>query len=318
MPNKHALDIGRPRASLAQRPGAAPAGWRIWWMAIRPRTLSISATPVLVGSALAVAEGATANVPAMLAALSCALLIQAGTNLHNDAADFESGADQPDRIGPPRVSAAGWAHPSSVRRAATISFALAFVLGIYLVAIGGLPILVAGIASLVAGWSYSGGSRPISHSPLGEAFVLVFFGLVAVTGSHWLQLGASSAGAVLAGTVVGLPAAAVLLINNYRDLESDLRGGRRTLASVLGRKNSRRLYAALMLLPFAILPLLSWRGPTGAWLGFLALPLALSLILRLFGGQRRHLTGAKLNSLLAGTARAGFVLGLGLAIGVLL
>jgi 1,4-dihydroxy-2-naphthoate octaprenyltransferase len=283
-------------------------------MAIRPRTLSISATPVLVGTALAIAEGATLNWLAMLAALCCALLIQAGTNLHNDAADFESGTDQPDRIGPLRVSAAGWAHPASVRRAASISFALAFVLGIYLVALGGWPILVAGISSLIAGWSYSGGPRPISHSPLGELFVLVFFGLVAVTGSHWLQLGVWSPDALLAGTVVGLPAAAVLLVNNYRDLESDLRGGRRTLASVLGLKNSRLLYVVLMLLPFAVLPLLSMHGLQGAWLGFLALPLSLSLIRRFLHNP----SVLELNSLLAGTAQAGFALGLVLSIGVLL
>jgi len=315
MSNNHSLDscLGQPDVTESA-PAEPHTGWRIWWMAIRPRTLSISATPVLVGTALAIAEGATLNWLAMLAALCCALLIQAGTNLHNDAADFESGTDQPDRIGPLRVSAAGWAHPASVRRAASISFALAFVLGIYLVALGGWPILVAGITSLIAGWSYSGGPRPISHSPLGELFVLVFFGLVAVTGSHWLQLGAWSPDALLAGTVVGLPAAAVLLVNNYRDLESDLRGGRRTLASVLGLKNSRLLYVVLMLLPFALLPLFSRHGLQGAWLGLLALPLSLSPIRRLF----RNPPAVQLNSLLAGTAQAGFALGLLLSIGVLL
>lgn len=264
-----------------QTPTNPPTGWYLWWIAIRPRSLSISATPVLVGTALAVAEGATANGLAMLAALCCAMLIQAGTNLHNDAADFESGNDQPDRVGPHRVTAEGWANPARVRRAATISFSLAFTLGIYLVALGGWPILLAGLVSLIAGWSYSGGSRPVSHSPLGELIVLLFFGLLAVSGSYWLQLGAWSPNALLAGLVVGLPAAAVLLINNYRDLECDLRGGRRTLVSVLGRRHSRLLYLALMLLPFAVLPLLSWYGLKGAGLGFLALPLSLSLIRRL-------------------------------------
>jgi len=290
-----------------------PTGWHLWWMAVRPRTLSISATPVLVGTALAVAEGATANGLAMLAALCCALLIQVGTNLHNDAADFESGNDQPDRVRPRRVSAEGWANPAGVRRAATLSFTLALLLGIYLVALGGWPILLAGLASLIAGWSYSGGPRPVSHSALGEFFVLLFFGLVAVAGSHRLQLGVWSPDALLAGLVVGLPAAAVLLINNYRDLESDLRGGRQTLVSVLGRKHSRLLYVALMLLPFAVLPLLSWYGHKGAWLGFLALPLSLSLIRRLL----RNPPGSELNSLLAATAQTGFVLGLVLSIGVL-
>lgn len=293
---------------------APPTGWRVWWTATRPRTLSIAATPVLVGTALALAEGAAPAWFAMLAALCCALLIQVGTNLHNDAADFERGTDQPDRIGPLRVTAAGWASPEAVRRAAVISFALALLLGAYLVLVGGWPILAAGVASLLAGWSYSGGRHPVSHTPLGELFVLIFFGLIAVAGSHWLQLGASSVSAWLAGIVVGMPAAAVLLVNNYRDLEDDLRSGRRTLAAVLGRKHSRIVYATMMLLPFAMLPLLAWHGMHGALLGLLALPFAVALIRRLY----RTVPGPRLNLLLAGTAQAGFVLGVLLSIGVLL
>lgn len=291
-----------------------PSGWRVWWTATRPRTLSISATPVLVGTALALAEGAAPAWFAMLAALCCALLIQVGTNLHNDAADFERGTDRPDRIGPLRVTAAGWASPAAVRRAAVISFALALALGIHLVIVGGWPILIAGIASLLAGWSYSGGRHPISHTPLGELFVLVFFGLVAVAGSHWLQLGAWSANAWLAGIVVGTPAAAVLLVNNYRDLEADLRSGRRTLAAVMGRERSRLVYGALMLLPFVVLLLLAMNGKRGALLGWVALPFSVSLIRRLHRSQ----PGPQLNLLLAGTAQAGFTVGLLLSIGLLL
>lgn len=293
---------------------APPIGWRVWWTATRPRTLSIAATPVLVGTALALAEGAALDWLAMLTALCCALLIQVGTNLHNDAADFERGTDRPDRIGPLRVTAAGWASPAAVRRAAAISFALALLLGTYLVVIGGWPIMAAGVASLVAGWSYSGGRHPISHTPLGELFVLIFFGLVAVAGSHWLQLRAWSANAWLAGIVVGMPAAAVLLVNNYRDVEDDLRSGRRTLAAVMGRKNSRLVYAALMLLPYAILLMLALRGMPGALLGLLALPFSAALIRRL----ARIQPGPQLNLLLAGTAQAGFSLGLLLSIGLLL
>lgn len=301
----------------AQQPSSAitsPTGWRIWWMAIRPRTLSISATPVLVGTALAVAEGAPLIWMTMLAALCCALLIQAGTNLHNDAADFERGTDLPDRVGPTRVTAAGWVNPASVRRAALISFALAFLLGIYLVSLGGWPIMAAGLASLLAGWAYSGGRYPISHTPLGEVFVLVFFGLVAVTGSYWLQSGIWSGNAVLAGLAVGLPAAAVLLINNYRDLEGDQRSGRRTLAVLIGRAVSRRLYALLMLLPFAVVALIVLHGLEGAMLGFLALPISALFIRRLFLNPPDQ----DMNALLAGTAQTGFVFGLALSIGVLL
>ena len=293
---------------------APPTGWRVWWTATRPRTLSIAATPVLLGSALALAEGAALAWLPMLAALCCAVLIQVGTNLHNDAADFERGTDRPDRAGPLRVTAAGWARPSEVRRAALISFALAFLLGGYLVAVGGWPILAAGVASLLAGWAYSGGRHPISHPPFGELFVLAFFGLVAVAGSHWLQAGHASWNAWLAGLATGLPAAAVLLVNNYRDIEDDLRGGRRTLAACIGRPASRRVYAVLMLLPYAILPLLAASGTRGALLGWLALPFSLALIRRL----HRTEPGPALNLLLAGTAQAGFAIGMLLAIGVLL
>lgn len=291
-----------------------PAGWRVWWTAVRPRTLSLAATPVLLGSALAVAEGSALAWLPLLAALCCALLIQVGTNLHNDAADYERGTDRADRAGPLRVTAAGWARPSEVRRAALVSFALAFVLGGYLVAVGDWPILAAGMASLLAGWAYSGGRLPISHTALGEVFVLVFFGLVAVAGSHWLQAGVVSRNAWLAGLVTGLPAAAVLLVNNYRDIADDLRSGRRTLAARIGRPASRRVFAVLMLLPYALLLLLAWSGLRGALLGWLALPFSLALIRRL----QRTEPGPALNLLLAGTAQAGFAIGMLLAIGVLL
>ena len=293
---------------------APPTGWRVWWTATRPRTLSISATPVLVGTALALAEGAAQAWLPMLAALCCALLIQVGTNLHNDAADFERGNDRPDRIGPLRVTAAGWASPAAVRRAAAISFGLALLLGGYLVAVGGWPILAAGLASLLAGWSYSGGRHPISHTPLGELFVLVFFGLVAVAGSQWLQLGAASTNAWLAGFAVGMPAAAVLLVNNYRDIEDDRRAGRRTLAVVLGRARARRAYFMLMMLPFPALLGLALLGRPGAALGLLALPSCLLLCRRL----AITAPGPALNLLLAATARAGFVSAALLALGLLL
>jgi 1,4-dihydroxy-2-naphthoate octaprenyltransferase len=281
---------------------------------MRPRTLTIAVSPVFVGSALAWGEGASPVWLPLLAALGCAVLIQVGSNLHNDAADFVRGADQPGRVGPLRVTAAGWASPAAVRYAAGSCLAGALLLGLYLVAVGGWPILLAGVASLLAGWSYSGGRYPISHTPLGELFVLVFYGLVAVAGSHWLQMGAPSPAAWLAGMAVGLPAAAVLLVNNYRDLEDDVRNGRRTLAARLGRRRSRLAYAALMLAPYAVLPLLAWSGRQGAVLGFLALPLSVSLIRRLY----RSPLGPPLNPLLAGTAQAGFILGVLLALGLLL
>ncbi|MDR3367791.1 1,4-dihydroxy-2-naphthoate polyprenyltransferase [Rhodoferax sp.] len=286
----------------------------IWWTAIRPRTLSMAATPVVLGSALAWADQAAPLWPVFLATLLCALLIQIGTNLHNDVADFERGADRPDRLGPLRVTVAGWATPQSVHRVAALSFALAFMLGAYLVQQGGWPILAIGVASLIAGWAYLGGAHPISHSALGEVFVLVFFGMLAVVGSHWLQSGNTAPAAWLSGAVVGLPAAAVLLVNNYRDREADQRQGRHTLAARLGDRGAERAYATMVLLPFALVLGVAWVAHPGALLSLLALPYALTLIPRL----HRQASGAQLNGLLGATAKLGLWLGLLLAMGVFL
>lgn len=289
-------------------------GWLVWWTAIRPRTLSIAATPVILGSALAWSGGATPLWPALLATLACALLIQVGTNLHNDVADFERGTDKPDRVGPLRVTAAGWVQPDQVRSAARFSFGLALLLGLYLVTQGGWPILVAGLASLWAGWSYSGGPRPISHTAWGELFVLVFFGLVAVAGSHWLQGGEGLLDAVLCGAIVGLPAAAVLLVNNFRDRDSDLLSGRRTLAARLGDAGSQRAYTVMVLAPFAFTLVLALRGHFGVAVAGVAVPYAFKLLPRL----RRSANGAQLNMLLGATARLGLMLGVLVSIGVFL
>ena len=300
----------RPSGLLAS-PGQS---LMVWWTAIRPRTLSIAATPVVLGSALAWAGGASPLWPVLFATLACALLIQVGTNLHNDVADFERGTDRSDRVGPLRVTAAGWVQPGSVRMAARASFGLALLLGLYLVVEGGWPILLAGLASLVAGWSYSGGARPISHTAWGEVFVLVFFGLVAVAGSHWLQQGDALVDALLGGAIVGLPAAAVLLVNNFRDVETDLRSGRRTLAARLGDAGSQRAYAAMVLLPLALTGVLAWHGRPGVLLVALVMPYAWSLLPRM----KRSAGGAALNVLLGATARLGLMLGVLLSVGVFL
>lgn len=299
--------------SFAPAVKTAPTGWRIWAAAARPRTLPLAAAPVLAGTALAWAEGAPLLWGPALAALLAALLIQIGTNLHNDAADHERGNDRADRVGPLRVTAAGWVSARAVHFAARAVFALALLLGLYLVAVGGWFILAIGCTSLLAALAYSGGRYPISHTPLGELFVWVFFGLLAVAGSYWLQAGSVSSAAWLVGAALGLPAAAVLLVNNLRDRETDLRAGRRTLAAVLGDGGARRAYAVLMLLPFAGLPVLAQSGRQGAWLALLALPLCLALVRRLLSGA----IGAALNRQLAQTAQAALAFALLLALGVL-
>ncbi|THF61017.1 1,4-dihydroxy-2-naphthoate octaprenyltransferase [Pseudothauera rhizosphaerae] len=285
---------------------------RVWWLAARPRTLGIAVAPVAVGTALAVADGATIAWLVLLATLASAVLIQIGTNLYNDAADFERGTDGPRRLGPLRVTAGGLASAAAVKRGALLSFAAALALGCYLVAVGGGFILAIGIASLLAGWAYSGGPRPISHTPLGELFVLVFFGVLAVCGSHWLQAQAFSAVGVVAGLAVGAPAAAVLLVNNFRDLETDLLSGRRTLAAVLGRAGCLHAYGLLVLLPVPLLAAMALAGRPGALLGLVAVPAMVRLI-----GRFRAASGQAFNAVLADTARGGSVLGLAMAAGLL-
>lgn len=246
------------------------------WLALRPKTLSMAAAPVLLGGALAWSEGAEPQWLVFVSTLFCALAIQGGTNLYNDVRDAERGNDGPDRHGPLRVTAAGLASARQVRTAAYAAFAAAFAGGLYLVAVGGLPILLIGIASLFTGFAYSGGPRPLSHTPWGEILVLLFFGIAAVTGTYYLQLGEPRLSAVVLGGMLGLQAAAVLLVNNVRDLAADRASGRRTLAGLVGERRSRWLYGAFMLLPFA---LLSWLPAVqGLWGAWLILPVSIWLV----------------------------------------
>ncbi|MBU0751340.1 MAG: 1,4-dihydroxy-2-naphthoate polyprenyltransferase [Gammaproteobacteria bacterium] len=307
--------MGVEGVALASPPSPPPRGLRLWLQAARPRTLPLAATPVLAGTALAWAEGATPAVGVALAALLAAMLIQVGTNLHNDAADHARGNDRADRLGPLRVTAAGWATAAQVHRAAFTAFGLAFLLGVYLAVGGGWPIVAIGLAALAAGAAYSGGPRPISHSCFGEVFVLLFFGFVAVGGSYYLQSGTLSVAALLAGAAIGGPAAAVLMVNNLRDLAADAAAGRRTLAAVLGEAGSRRAHALFMLLPFLLLPPLALVLPqrSGTWLALLALVPTIAVLRRM-----RVASGAALNGVLADTARAQFVFGALLAAGCLL
>ncbi|AXS80936.1 1,4-dihydroxy-2-naphthoate polyprenyltransferase [Dechloromonas sp. HYN0024] len=276
-----------------------------WFLACRPKTLSVSLSPVLVGTAVAWHDSATLLWLPLLAAALGAAFIQIGTNLFNDVGDFLRGTDTPERLGPKRATAEGWLTPGKVRSGAWLSFALAFLCGIYLVAHGGWPIVAIGLASLAAGWAYTGGPKPIAYGPLGEVFVFIFFGLIAVGGSYYLQTLSLSPTALLAGALVGIHAAAVITVNNYRDLDGDAKNGKNTLAVRLGRPGCRRIYAAEMLAPYALLPLLANLGwPTA--LPLLTLPLALRLIHRFY----REAPGPAFNSILAATAglQLGFAL----------
>ena len=276
---------------------------------MRPRTLTIAVAPVLAGGAWAWVEFQAWRPLVLLAAVVAALLIQAGTNLWNDLGDCLRGGDQPLRQGPPRVTALGWASPKQVRSAAMACFALAAVIGLYLGWVGGWPIIALGVASMVAGWAYSGGPRPIAYTALGEIFVVAFFGIGAVAGIVWLQAETWSWRAMLIGVAVGLPAAGVLMANNYRDMEHDRMVGRRTLAIRLGGGGAMAAYAAFVLAPFALL--LAPFMPVGGWLALAAAPWAVRLVLAFATTPR----GPAFNALLAGTARYQLALAALLALG---
>jgi len=268
-----------------------------WFLACRPKTLSVSLSPVLVGTAIAWHDTGTLLWLPLLAAALGAAFIQIGTNLFNDVGDFLRGTDTPGRLGPKRATAEGWLTPGKVKAGAWLSFALAFMCGIYLVWHGGWPIVAIGLASLAAGWAYTGGPKPIAYGPLGEVFVFFFFGLVAVGGSYYLQTSGLSTMALSAAALVGIHAAAVITVNNYRDLDGDAKSGKHTLAVRMGRPVTRRLYTAEMLAPYALLPLLGGLGWPAA-LPLLSLPLAVKLIHRF----HHEAPGPVFNNILAATA----------------
>lgn len=281
----------------------------VWWLAIRPKTLSLSLVPVLVGASVAWNEhGSIAWLATFVACLS-ALLIQIGTNLHNDAKDWERGIDRADRQGPERVTAMGWLTAKQVLNAAYLSFIMALVLGLYLIWIGGVFILLIGTLSIVAGLAYTGGPSPIAYGSLGELFVFLFFGLGAVTGTYYLSVGNVSWNAIIIGAAMGFFAAAVLTINNYRDLNSDKSVGKLTLAIYIGPYATRILYALLLLMPFF---LIAWHGMKKPllFITWLAMPMALRLIFTLF----KTVPSPACNSLLARTAQLQLLFGLLLSI----
>jgi 1,4-dihydroxy-2-naphthoate octaprenyltransferase len=252
---------------------------------------------VLVGTAAAWHDTSQLLWLPMLAAALGAAFIQIGTNLFNDVGDFLRGTDTPGRLGPKRATAEGWLLPGKVKAGAWLSFALAFLCGIYLVWHGGWPIVAIGLASLTAGWAYTGGPKPIAYGPLGEVFVFIFFGLVAVGGSYYLQTLSLTPMALLASALVGFHAAAVITVNNFRDLDGDAKNGKNTLAVRLGRPATRLTYAVEILAPYTLLPLLAGLGWPCA-LPLLSLPLALKLIHRF----HHEAPGPVFNNILAATA----------------
>ncbi|MBG7602070.1 MAG: 1,4-dihydroxy-2-naphthoate polyprenyltransferase [Gammaproteobacteria bacterium] len=283
-----------------------------WLSAIRPKTLSMAVIPVVVATALAWQLHAVIDWLVFAMTLLAAVMIQIGTNLHNDASDFERGADTQQRLGPARATAQGWLSASVVKRGSLLAFVTAFAAGIYLVSVGGWPILLLGIAALVSGAAYSGGPLPLSYTSFSELFVYLFFGVAAVMGSYYLQTLELHWIAFVIGSALGMLAAAVLVVNNTRDIDADRHAGRRTLAVRFGTGFSSIEYLVLLMLPF-LLPLVM-SGDRFRWLPLLLLPWAVVLILRFF----RQPHGVEMNSVLVQTAQLQLLFGVLVAVAFLL
>ncbi|MEZ5167191.1 MAG: 1,4-dihydroxy-2-naphthoate polyprenyltransferase [Acidimicrobiales bacterium] len=292
----------------------APVGWRLWVAGARPRTLVAAVVPVAVGTAAAVGEGSGTPWWRGLVALVVALALQVGVNYANDYSDGVRGTDGADRVGPVRLVGSGLAAPASVRRAATLAFAVAGVAGAALALAVGPELFVLGALCLVAGWTYTGGPRPYGYLGLGEVFVFVFFGIVATTGTTYVLLERLDGVALACSVTVGLWATALMVTNNLRDIDSDVVAGKRTLAVRLGDRRTRALFASMhaMALVVAIgVTVASGRGAAGA---VLALPAAVPAVRRVLAGAR----GPALIGVLGATAQAQLLGGLGMTLGLAL
>ncbi len=294
---------------------------RIWLMAARPRTLPAAVAPVLVGTALAWTDGSI-DLIAFAAAMLGALFIQVGTNLSNDYSDARRGADTEERLGPMRVTAGGLVPPKTVLLWTYLTFGAAALCGVYLVVVAGWELLVLGVLSILAGVLYTGGPRPYGYEGLGEVFVFLFFGIVAVAGSAFAQLESWPWESFALAVPVGLLVTAILVVNNIRDMDTDRRAGKRTLAVRLGRERARFEYAALMavgflvLLPIAAIEIADSDSWSALWwlLPWLTAPLAVKLV----GVVRTRVDGPTLNGALARTAGLQLVFCVLLTAGILI
>lgn len=273
--------------------------FRNWILAIRPKTLAAAVAPVLLGIAAARTEGEIQPQLALCALLG-AVLIQIGTNLANDYADFKSGADTHERLGPTRVTQSGLLRPSQVKWGANVAFALAVCAGIPLIIEGGWPILVIGVTGILFGWLYTSGPYPLGYNGLGEVFVFLYFGVAGVMGTCYVLSGKWTEFAAVLSAVPACHASAILAINNLRDIHTDRPAGKRTLAVRFGEKFARKETLLLLTAPFLI-PLILFsalESGAGVFLCWLAIPLLISPL-----KLTQTATGVELNRALAETAR---------------
>ncbi|KXG44288.1 1,4-dihydroxy-2-naphthoate octaprenyltransferase [Tepidibacillus decaturensis] len=285
-----------------------------WILASRPKTLPAAAAPVLVATLIALKDGVFQFWPA-LAALVGALLIQIGTNFVNDYFDFKKGTDTEERVGPVRVTQSGLLSPKEVIMGTWIVFGLAVLVGIYILIIGGWPIFVIGLLSILFGYAYTGGPYPLSYNGSADIFVFIFFGFVAVGGTYYIQAGTISPQIYWASIPIGLLATAILVVNNFRDIEQDRVAGKKTLAVRFGKKRTQLYYFLLLGLTYVV-PVIMWlSGLVTYWilLVLLSLPLCFSLVKDIL-----HKKGTALNETLAGTGKLELLYGILFSIGYLL
>jgi 1,4-dihydroxy-2-naphthoate octaprenyltransferase len=286
---------------------------RAWIVAARPKTLIAAIAPVLAGTGLAAHHGVLAWLPAS-AALLGAVLIQIGTNFANDYYDFVRGGDTPDRIGPVRVTQAGLLAPDTVRRGMVVTLALAMLVGVYLVSVGGWPIVWIGLASIACAVLYTGGPFPLAYHGLGDVFVFVFFGLLAVAGTYYVQGLTWPSDALLAGAGLGALSTAILVVNNLRDIDTDERAGKRTLAVRLGASATKVEYVLMLVVAAAVpvIGVLVFAWPVASLLSLAALGMCYGPLRSVLGfSDPRELLAA-----LGGTARVVALYGVLLAVGL--
>jgi 1,4-dihydroxy-2-naphthoate polyprenyltransferase len=285
-----------------------------WIIASRPRTLAAAIVPVLVGTAIAVHDLKYKPLAALIA-LICSLLIQIGTNFVNDLFDFLRGSDKKDRVGPQRATVSGILTVLEMKLGIYFSFGLSFILGLYLISLGGWFILILGVLSILAGIAYTAGPFPLAYNGLGDIAVFLFFGFVGTVGTYYVQANEITAMAFWASVPVGALITNILVVNNYRDRDEDSSNGKKTLIVIFGERFGRLQYIFFMLISY-IIPLVvyfTFKKEVFVFLPFLSLPLAVKLIKMIY-----TLRGSELNKTLELTAKLSALYGLLFAIGILL
>lgn len=285
-----------------------------WILASRPKTLPAAVMPVFVGTSIAIYDNVFVPTAAIIA-LVCSLLIQIGTNFINDLFDYLKGTDKKDRVGPTRVLAAGLVSVKEMKLWINIVFGTAFILGLYLVYLGGLFVLLIGILSLLAGYAYTAGPYPLAYNGLGDIFVFVFFGFVGTIGTYYVQANEITMLVFWSSIPVGALVTNILVVNNYRDIEEDRIAGKRTLAVKFGSKFARLQYVLFMILSYTILIVVyfTYKQSLFVFLPLITLPLSIKLIRMIY-----RLTGKELNKTLELTAKLSAIYGILFAVGILL